>query len=198
MGDVGCMTPSTTRNRIVRLAAVVATLTSLSGCARSVALLRAAPPCCRLTGGWDLFLVLDSAALGEKRALVRQLSAGVLTFTDSASHPVDRSRDETGPARHEIGVSALDLSPMLGEDYRPGELTRWIKSMSPEVEAPMEKAVLATTFFGDSVEIDTPPAIDHFGIILDGRISGDSITGRWFQKKFCCGAHGHFVLRRRR
>jgi hypothetical protein len=182
------------RNRIGWLAGVIGVLASLS----AVALRRAAPPCCRLTGRWELFLVLDSAALDEKRALARQLSAGALTFTDSTSPVVDRLRDEAGQVRREIGVSALDLSPMLGEEYRPGELTRWLKSIGPEVEASMEKEVLATTFSGDSVEIDTPPFIDHFGVILHGRIGGDSITGRWFQKRMCCGAHGHFVLRRRR
>jgi len=142
-------------------------------------------------------MTLDSIGHAGGVAGVRQLAAGSVTFVDSLGVVYGLARDKTGQVREELGVSAIDVSPMLGANFRPGVLVRELRSMGAvDVDSTFETMTLASTFLGDSVEIDFMARIDHAGLILDGRISGDSIAGRWFQKSYCCGAYGQFVLRR--
>ncbi len=163
----------------------------------SVALRRATPPCCRLAGRWEVDLTLDSAGHAGAVAGVRQLAAGSVTFGDSQRTLYLHRRDETGQVREELGVSSIDLSPMLGPHFRPGALVHDLRSIgATDVDSTLETTTRASSFHGDSVEIEFVPQVDHAGLFLNGRISGDSIAGRWFQKSYCCGAYGRFVLRR--
>lgn len=172
----------------------VLVVAAIAGCAR----LRATPPCCRLAGRWEVNVTLDSIGHAGGVEGVRRLAAGRVTFHDSLRlHAGWLLNGETAQRRVDIGVSAIDLSPMLGANFRPGAEVPFLRSVGgAEVDSTFETTTRAYTFHGDSVEIDFMPLIDHAGLRLSGRISGDSIAGRWFQKSFCCGAHGRFVLRR--
>jgi len=42
-----------------------------------------------------------------------------------------------------------------------------------------------------------PGGSDDGTLLISGVYAADSVTGSWMESAYCCGASGHFVLRRR-
>jgi hypothetical protein len=130
----------------------------------------AAPPCCDLTGVWTAAVALDSAGLNASPA--SREAAGEIVFD------VVPGLSPSSGVRQSEGNSRVDFASLLG----------------PELGS--EDDARGAVFAGDSVAITVVPRFADWGVELLGRISGDTISGIWYQRASCCGAYGTFTLLR--
>ena len=153
---------------------------------------RAAVACCRLAGTWRGQLLLDSAGALSPKPTARRVSASI-RFGDEYPNPSPRFRSTPDdPTRDEFGRFEIDFRPFFGTQVARDVTTSTYGSTGGTFLIEADGSVFA----GDSVEIELIPRITHWGVSLAGRIVADSITGQWWQRAYCCGAYGHFVLRR--
>lgn len=161
-------------------------------------LMHFAPPAqCKLEGKWSLCLVLDSVLdVGPKytpRPTSRVVN-GTVTFDKSKSSKTSATGLGTADRTLvEHGSYDVDLRPFFGDDiantasttiYRAGSWKSILREASGFVSA------------GDFASIDFIPGMSHGGISMTGRVSGDSIVGKWFKREYAPIVFGHFVMRR--
>jgi hypothetical protein len=165
-----------------------------------VQLATAPAPCCKLTGTWDIeFRLEQPGALAPKPRARR--AAGSIRFSPEIPDPL-RGLHRTAPlagtdstrVRREFGAFDVDFSPFFGGRLASDISTTVMGAADREFYREARGAI----FNGDSVEIDLIPRISHGGVSFAGVIRGDSVSGRWEQRAYCCGAVGRFVMRRRK
>lgn len=158
----------------------------------TIVLHRAPPPCCALAGEWEVRLVLDSAgALVKQRPTARQVT-GRMIFGPKIPAPYPPQPLPDDAIVEESGRNYVDVSPFFGGPVAP-QVSTTIK----RGEGPLLQEVVGSVAGGDLVDINTIPRVSHGGLALSGRIHGDSlIAGRWYERAYCCGATGHFTMRR--
>ncbi len=152
---------------------------------------RAPRPNARLRGEWRVSLVLkERGALGPTPTK-REVS-GMIAFRDTFP-PVWPNR--TAPdsfVTEEVGRYDIDLTPFFG-----GQIAKDVSSTTfGSTAGSFTIEATGSVFSQDSVHIDLIPRISHGGLSFVGRMRGDSITGNWTQRAYCCGARGTFVMRR--
>lgn len=133
-------------------------------------LMPASPPCCDLTGVWTAAVALDSAGLNAAPA--SREAAGEIVFD---ALPAEL---QSLGVRQSEGNSRVDFSSLLGPQLGSEDNAR------------------GAVFAGDSVAITVVPRFADWGVELLGRISGDTVSGIWYQRASCCGAYGTFTLLR--
>lgn len=155
------------------------------------ALVAAPLPCCDLRGRWAIDLQLDSAAaLGDPPSA--RAAKGSLVFADSLRLEWDRPSIPDSRFNSVNGRADIDLTPFFGGPLGP-DISR---SMFGPTDGDFLREATGTVFSSDSVAIDLIPRISHGGLSLQGRLRGDSVTGKWYQRAYCCGAFGRFTMRR--
>jgi hypothetical protein len=142
-----------------------------------VELAPAPPPCCRLSGRWNIAFSLDSAGLNAKPT-ERELS-GIVTFSPAAAPSAGEPAAAPQRAARAGGSASFDFAPLLGTG----------------IDARVEKFE-GMVFAGDSVAITMIPRFGDWALELLGRQDADTIRGDWFQRASCCGAYGTFVMTR--
>lgn len=150
-------------------------------------------PCCHLVGQWDVKMVLDSANPMAPRPKGRQVD-GTIAFGPTIPNPDPAFNisppDDSAPM--EYGRFSIDFRPFFGGPVAR-DVSRTIFGGDNETLLKEAEGVVVT---GDSLYILLIPRMTHGSIWLTGRIRGDSISGTWAQNAYCCGATGHFVMRR--
>ena len=128
----------------------------------------ARPQVVSLVGTWDVEYTLDSAGTQAPAPPVRRIR-GRLMFGEGDNTP---------------GRFAVDFAPLFG-----GPLITPADSSSGSELA-------GNLVSGDSLRIELVPRVDHGGVSMSGRIQGDSASGTWTQRAYCCGPQGHFRMSR--
>lgn len=139
----------------------------------------------QLPGRWSIDLWMDSAGAIGPRPTERHVQGwvgfGVLDGDSTMLWP-----DTTHWVPVWPGTFAIDFRPFFG--------TRLTSSPGVTIDLSQAQANpfgVDAELRGDSVEMDFLPWVDHGGIAIDGLVRGDTITGKWYQKAYCCGSTGH-------
>lgn len=158
-----------------------------------VTLRRAPPPCCSLVGQWHLVFQLDSSGPGQ-RPTARSTS-GTIRFSPQMriARPFGTGTPPSDPFVHGMaGVFDVAFSVFWGTPIAPDVST----SVMGPVTATFANEAYGRIFDNDSVEVDLIPRTSHGGVSLGGRLVGDTMTGTWVQRAYCCGAHGTVTMTR--
>jgi len=135
----------------------------------------------RLDGQWAVELRADSANLPAPARGELVISDRLPDFPSWAEE-IDRDQP------YAVGRALDDFPRPLASGTVESRRAAGPRDGSARVE------VLARIAGDDAVEIDIAPRVADAGISLRGRIRGDSITGRWLQRAYCCGKSGTFTL----
>ncbi len=158
----------------------------------ALALQREPPPCCRLHGVWWVRLDLTSAGRLAPHPTARTVN-GWLVFDPKIPNPVGEGLElQDSIVQYEFGRHALDLRPFFGAPYGR-DVSTTVVGGGPS----LYYEVLGLIETRDTVSIGVIPRMSHGGLSLWGHIRGDTISGRWRQNAYCCGAEGTFVMSRR-
>jgi hypothetical protein len=156
-----------------------------------VAMRRAPPPCCAMTGTWRVRFVLRRRGMMGP-APADSVVEGLLTFADSIPDPMGGEFALPVNVRTEFGLSDVDFTPFFG-----GRVAR---DVSTTVMGPtggnFTRETVVQVFSGDSVDITLIPRISHGGVSMWGRVRDGVVTGKWQQRAYAGGATGTFQMRR--
>lgn len=145
-----------------------------------------APGCCRLEGEWSLRMVLDAALRKQVDVDWTELD-GTIVFSGRLPPLQGDGRADTllvEAGRFEVEGLEQDVEV----DDGPGS--------GPVAPGDYWKHTAGEVFAGDSVVVGLVPLLTHGGIMLTGRIRGDSIRGRWMQNEPLGVIGGRFVMHR--
>jgi hypothetical protein len=134
--------------------------------------------------------VLDSVGALAPKPVARLVRGSIMVASMSADSAYGERGTYTPTDR--FARSAIDFSPFFG-----GRIAR---DVSTTVFGPVDSGFVneATAGFAppDIVHMTLIPRISHGRIEMTGQLRGDSITGRWVQILYCCGASGRFAMHR--
>jgi|WetSurMetagenome_2_1015567.scaffolds.fasta_scaffold80356_1 hypothetical protein len=156
-----------------------------------VILARAPAPCCSLTGHWNMIFQLDSPGTGQQP--VTRRVAGDIRFSGviRLGWPYLGEGAPSDPFVHTMGgLFDVDFGPFWGTQIAPDVST----SIVGPVTSTFANEALGRIFSDDSVEVDLIPRISHGGVSFGGRLRGDTMSGAWVQRAYCCGARGTVTM----
>jgi hypothetical protein len=142
------------------------------------------------SGTWSIELWLDSANAIGPRPTARFVQGLVLFDTLHVDSGV-AGNGSRWTRRSWPGRFAIDLTPFfggpIGRDVSTSIRYPFDEASATEVEAELD---------GDRLRLHFIPGVSHGGISLSGVVAADSMAGRWEMRAYCCGARGHFLMRR--
>ena len=143
-----------------------------------------------VSGTWSIQLWLDSAnALGPRPTA--RFVQGLVRFDTLHADSRVAGNGSRWTHRYWPGRFAIDLTPFfggpIGRDVSTSIRYPFDEASGTEVEAEAD---------GDTLRLDFIPGISHGGISLSGAVAADSMAGLWEMRAYCCGASGHFRMRR--
>jgi Carboxypeptidase regulatory-like domain len=154
--------------------------------------------CCQLSGRWSVRLDVDTPGIAA-RTMRSRTALGTLRFGPEYPDPFAEVReaaqaDTLNPVKDEFGRFDIDLAVFFGGPYGRDVST----TVFGGADSTLFKEAAGAVFDGDSAEVHLIPRMSHGGIYMAGRVRNDTITGRWWQAAYCCGAMGRFVMVRDR
>jgi hypothetical protein len=136
---------------------------------------------------WRVTFQLDSANRFISPPTGREVT-GLIVLTDSAAS--DQAIVEARRGR--VGRYRIDFTPFFGAPFA--------KDVSTSVVGPTSNEDFLTRVHwwisGRQLVVVLTPQMSHGPVAFFGRLYGDSIAGTWYQRAYCCGAYGRFVMRR--
>lgn len=143
-----------------------------------------------VTGTWSIELWLDSASVLGPRPTARFMQ-GLVRFDTLHVDSGVAGNGTRWTRRYWPGRFSIDLTPFfggpVGRDVSATIQYPFDQTSATEVEAEVN---------GDSLSLEFIPGVSHGGISLSGIVVADSMAGAWQMRAYCCGAYGHYRMRR--